>query len=164
MDILELVAKLDHFLAQHINIHTNKGRGHTSYLSKTICEELIDLMGNCVLDHIISEVKSAKYYPVSVDSTPDVSHVDELTCILWYVLPSCPVERFVTFLGMQGHSGRELAESLLEFLKTPGVDIADCRGQSYNNASNMSGNYNGIQAIIRKHREMAHSYHNHYDF
>ena len=28
---------------------------------------------------------------------------------LRYVLPSGPVERFVTFLDMQGHSGRELA-------------------------------------------------------
>ena len=57
---------------------------------------------------------------------------------------------------MQGHSGREQAESLLEFLKTHGVDIADCRGQSYDNASNMSGKYNGMQAIIRQHSEMAH--------
>ena len=156
LGILELVAKFDPFLAQHINIHTNKGRGHTSHLSKTICEELIDLMGNCALDHIISEVKSAKYYSVSVDSTPDVSHVHQLTCILRYILLSGPVERFVTFLDMQGHSGRELAESLLEFLKTHGVDIADCQGQSYDNASNMSGKFNGMQAIIRQHCEMAH--------
>ena len=113
-------------------------------------------MGNRVLDHIISEVKSAKCYSVSVDSTPDVSHVDQLTCILRYVLPSGPIERFVTFLDMQGHSGRELAESLLEFLKTHGVDIADCRGQSHDNASSMSGTYNGMQAIIRQHCEMAH--------
>ena len=114
---LELVAKFDPFLVQHIKIHANKGRGHTSYLSKTISEELIVLIGNRLLDHIISEVKSAKYFSVSVDSNPDVSHVDQLTRILRYVLPSGPVERFVTFLDMQGHSGRELAESLLKFLK-----------------------------------------------
>lgn len=51
-------------------------------------------------------MKSIKYFSVSVDSTPDVSHVDQLTSILRYVLPSGPVERFVTFLEMQGHSGR----------------------------------------------------------
>ncbi|CAB3990490.1 zinc finger MYM-type 1-like [Paramuricea clavata] len=113
-------------------------------------------MGNRVLDHIILEVKSAKYFSVSVDSTPDVSHVDQLTFILRYVLPSGPVERFVTFLDMQGHSGRELAESLLKFLRTHGIGITNCRGQSYDNASNMSGKYNGMQAIIRQHCEMAH--------
>ena len=41
-------------------------------------------------------------------------------------------------------------QSLLIFLATHGIDIADCRGQSYDNASNMSGKYNGMQAIIRQ--------------
>ena len=45
---------------------------------------------------------------------------------------------------MQGHTGKELAESLLEFLKAHDIAIADCRGQSYDNASNMSGKYNGM--------------------
>ena len=152
---LELIAVFDPFLAQHINRNANKGRGHTSYLSKTICEEFIQLMATRVREHIFTEVRTAKYFSVSMDSTPDVSHVDQLTCILRYVLPSGPVERFLTFLNMRGHSGIQLAESLLEYLKTNGIDIADCRGQSYDNASNMSGKYNGMQAIIRQHCNLA---------
>ena len=109
-----------------------------------------------MLDHIILEVNSAKYFSVSIDSTPDASHIDQLTCIPRYVLPSGPVERFVTFLDMQGHSGRELAESLLKFLRTHGIGITDCRGESYDNTSNTSGKFNGMQAIIRQHCEMAH--------
>ncbi|CAB4019206.1 zinc finger MYM-type 1-like [Paramuricea clavata] len=144
---LELLAIFDPFLVQHIKRNTNKGRGHTSYLSKTICDEFIYLLANRVHEYIVTEVKSAKYYSVSVDSTPDISHVDQLTCILRYVLPSGPVEQYLTFL--QGHTGKELAESLLKFLKAHDIAIADCRGQSYNNASNMSGKYNGMQAIIR---------------
>ena len=112
-------------------------------------------MGNRVLDNIITEVKSAKYFSVSVDSTPDISHVDRLTCTFRYVFPSGPVERFVTFLDMQDNTGQELAESLLTFLGNHGIDVADCRGQSYDNASNISGKYNGMQAIIRLHCELA---------
>ena len=56
---------------------------------------------------------------------------------------------------MQGHSGRELAESLLTFLRTHGIDVTDCQGQSYDNASNMSGKDNGMQAIIWQHCQMA---------
>ena len=155
LGILELLAKFDPFLAQHINHNANKGRGHTSYLSKTICEEFILLMGKRLFDHIIAEVKSAKYFSVSVDSTPDISHIDQLTCIVRYVLPSGPVERFLTFLDMQGHSGQELADRLLQFLTTHGIEIADCHGQSYDNASNMSGKYSGMQAIMRQHCELA---------
>ena len=75
-------------------------------------------MGKLVLDHIFKELKSDKYFLVPVDSIPDVSHVDQPTCILRYVLPSGLVERFITFLHMQGHSGQELAETLLSFLAT----------------------------------------------
>uniref|UniRef100_A0A0B7BVG9 DUF4371 domain-containing protein n=1 Tax=Arion vulgaris TaxID=1028688 RepID=A0A0B7BVG9_9EUPU len=50
---------------------------------------------------------------------------------------------------MEGHTAEQLAQSLLDFLKENGIDIKDCRGQSYDNASNMSGKYNGLQAHIK---------------
>lgn len=108
LGILELIAKFDAFMAQHIQSHANKGKGHTSYLSKTTCEEFIHLIASSILDQIICEIKRCKYYSVSLDSTPDVSHVDQLTLIVRYVLPSGPVERFVKFLGMQGHTAEQL--------------------------------------------------------
>ena len=64
----------------------NKGRGHTSYLSSTICEEVIELMGEKVMSVIVDEIKTAKYFSISVDSTPDIMHVDQLTIIIRYVL------------------------------------------------------------------------------
>jgi hypothetical protein len=149
LGILELLSKFDPFLAEHINSHANKGKGHTSYLSKTTCEEFIEILGTVILDRIISELKSCKYYSVSVDSTPDVSHIDQLTCIFRYVLPSGPVERFVNYLDMKGHSGEQLAQSLMDFLQKYHIDINNCRGQTYDNASNMSGKYAGMQAHIR---------------
>ena len=60
------------------------------------------------------------------------------------------MERFVAFLDMQGHTGKVLAESLLGFLTRHDVNIADCRSQSYDNASNISGKYNGMQAVIHQ--------------
>ena len=76
-----------------------KGRSHTSYLSSTICDEFITLIliGEEVLKHIVKELCSAKHFSVTVDSMPDISHVDQLTCGLRYVLPDGPVERLVTY-------------------------------------------------------------------
>ena len=42
-----------------------------------------------------------------------------------YVFPSGPVERFVKFLDMEGHSAEQLAKSLLEFLKENGIDVKE---------------------------------------
>jgi ribose 5-phosphate isomerase RpiB len=51
---------------------------------------------------------------------------------------------------MEGHTAEQLAQSLLDFLKKNGIDIKDCRGQSYDNTSNMSGKYRGVQARIKE--------------
>lgn len=130
LGLLELLAEFDPFLSEHINTHGNKGKGNTSYLSKDVCEEFINLIGTRMLDKIISEIKMCKYYSVSLDSTPDTSNVDQLTLIVRYVLPSGPIERFIKFLEMEGHRSAQLADSLFDFLKDSGIDIKDCRGQS----------------------------------
>ena len=153
----ELISKFDSFLAAHIEKQRvlqeeNRGRRTISYLSSTICNEFIQLMAKMVLKVIISEVQSAKYYSISIDSTPDASKVDRVTCVLRYVPTGTftPVERFLQFLGTNSHSGEELASVLLRFLDLHNIDIKNCRGQSYDNASNMAGKYNGVQAKIKE--------------
>ena len=80
-----------------------------------------------------------KYYSISLDSTADEGHVDENTT---------PVERFVTFMPNQGHKAQEMYDGLTKSLTLHGIDIQNCRGQSYDNASAMSGRYNGLQAKV----------------
>ena len=87
---------------------------------------------------------------MSVDSTPDVTHSDQLTLIVRYVLPTGPKERFLRFLPMIGHTGQVIAEMILSFLEEHGIDKNNSRGQSYGNASNMVGKYIGVQTIIRQ--------------
>ena len=82
-------------------------------------------------------------YSISVDSTPDISHVDQITIIIPYINKDDIVERFLTFIPITSHTGEYLANILLSFLDEYEIDIANCRGHSYDNASNMSGRYKG---------------------
>ncbi|XP_046492919.1 uncharacterized protein [Neodiprion pinetum] len=115
-----LLAEYDDFLRQHMQKHGNPGCGHTNYLSPTICEELIQLMGDQVFNEIISCIKTAT-----------------------------PVERFVEFMPNQGHKAQDMFNSLVRFYKEHGIDIKDCRGQSYGNALAMSGRHNSLQPTNR---------------
>ena len=100
LGILELIGEYNAFLAQHLPLRASKGRGHPCYLSSTICEELIYLMGRKVVSNIVDEIKLAKFFSISIDSTPDVAHVDQLTVVIRYVLKEGPAERFLTFIPM----------------------------------------------------------------
>lgn len=150
ISLLELVAQFDPFLKNHIDKYGNCGSGNTSYLSKTTCDELIHLMAIKVRKSIFEDVIAAGYFSVSVDSTPDVSHIDQLTVIVRYVCSTIglPVERFLAFLEIESHTGRYLAKTTLEYLVNGGLNFDLCRGQSYDNASNMSGIYNGMQQAL----------------
>ena len=117
LGLLELLAKFDPFIAEHITADANKGKGHTSYLSKTICEEFISLIGSSMHDSIICKLKNSKYYTISLDSTPDISNVDQLILIVRDVLPTGPVERFIIFLDMDSHSAEYLQDKLLLVLR-----------------------------------------------
>ena len=150
LGILELLAKFDPFLQEHIKNYAHKGKGTTSYLSHSICDEFIALLAQEVLAKIVDELKTQKFFSVSLDSTPDITHVDQLTLIVRYVLPSGPVERFVKFLSMEGHSADQMYQSLRSFFDEHGIDTKYLRGQSYDNASNMSGRYNGLQAKVKE--------------
>ncbi|XP_065654530.1 uncharacterized protein LOC136081161 [Hydra vulgaris] len=98
LGLLELVSQFDPFLASHIAKYGNSGKGNPSYLSKTICEELIEIMSKKVREVIVDEVKASGYFSLSVDSIPDISHIDQLSVVLPYVADGEPIEHFLTFL------------------------------------------------------------------
>ena len=158
LGLLELIAKFDPFLANHIEEFGNKGSGVTSYLSKTICDEFVLIMAYKVRGSILDDLNTAGYFSLSVDSTPDLSHIDQLTVIVRYISPDdgLPIERFLTFLEMGSHTGENMAKMVHDYLtKECKIDFSKCRCQSYDNAANMSGKYKGMQEIILKKNKYA---------
>ncbi|XP_067123654.1 sterol O-acyltransferase 1-like [Centruroides vittatus] len=67
-----------------------------------------------------------------------------------------PIERFFGFIPIYSHSGESSENELLHNIAKLGLDISNCKGQSYDNAANMSGKYNGLQNRIKRHSETAH--------
>ena len=67
---------------------------------------------------IVEEVKKAIYFSISADSTPDITHEDQMTVILKYALPDGKVvERFLKFIKTDSHKGNDLANELVTFLQ-----------------------------------------------
>jgi hypothetical protein len=146
---LELIVKFDPFLQEHLKKYGNgnPGKGNTSYLSSTICDELIAIMGKKVIEEIVLELKISKYYSITCDSTPDITHCDQLSFVVLYIKNSEPIERFLR--KIDSHRSEILTEVVLNFLNQHEIDIHNFRGQSYDNAANMSGQYTGLQTRLR---------------
>nr|XP_055031053.1 zinc finger MYM-type protein 1-like [Misgurnus anguillicaudatus] len=153
------MAQFDPVMREHLRRIQTKQQSDT-YLSKTIQNELISLVAKCTTDAIIERVKAAKYYAVIMDCTPDLSHNEQLSVVLRIV--SCELskgvsihEHFVGFLEALDTTGKGLCETFLTHLETLGLDLCNCRGQSYDNGSNMQGKKHGVQKRLLELNEKA---------
>jgi hypothetical protein len=54
------------------------------------------------------------------------------------------------FIPIHGHKADHLADVVTSFLKDNNISLMNCRGQSYDNAANMSGHYSGLQAGLKE--------------
>lgn len=104
-------------------------------------------MGEKVKKTIAAELQHAKYFSVIVDSTPNMSHIYQLTLIFRL---GKVVERFIGFEPIHSHTGASLAECVIRMVHDPGIDLSNFRAQSYDNASNMAGKYDGVQVYLKK--------------
>ncbi|XP_065658846.1 52 kDa repressor of the inhibitor of the protein kinase-like [Hydra vulgaris] len=154
MGCLELIAEFDPFLKEHMQKCSGK-KHSVSYLTKTVYEEIITLMAKKVTKTIIEEVNSTKYYSIVVDSTPDVAHVDQLAIILRYCYQGDVFKRFLTITPITSHTGKSLLNVVKTILDTNNLSIKNCRGQSYDNAANMSGQYNGLRELLQRENQLA---------
>ena len=146
LGILELISQLDPFLAGHISKYRNSGKQNPYYVSKTMCEELIQLNAQKVHTLIADEIKSFDYFSLSADSPPDLLHINQLSVVLRYLKVGQPIECFLTFLEMKSHTGEKIANLVLQNLREVcKLNFSKCRSQSNNNAANISGHYKGMQ-------------------
>ena len=101
-------------------------------------------------EHLITEIKSSKYYGIMADSTPDISHIDQMSEVIKYVhISNGKVEVkevFLVFFQLRGKKAEDLTSEILNKLKADGLDIMLCRGHGYDNVSIMAGIHGGLQA------------------
>lgn len=55
---------------------------------------------------------------------------------------------------MDEHNAQYIADTTLNFFESLDIPLKDCRGQSYNNASNMSGKYSGVNTEVKNKRSL----------
>ncbi|XP_060846403.1 zinc finger MYM-type protein 1-like [Rhopalosiphum padi] len=152
---IELLAKYDPVLEKVINQGNNK----VNYCSPKIQNELIQLISNKVENELILNIKEAPFFSIIIDTTQDISKVDQLSEIYRYCVIEkdeygnpknvCVKETFLAFHEVVDQSASSLSKLILQNIEKKGLSIGKCRGQGYDGAANMSGMYNGLQKRIK---------------
>ncbi|RXN38610.1 zinc finger MYM-type 1-like protein [Labeo rohita] len=148
---VELMAKFDPIIKDHLNRVERGTASHNSYLGHHVQNELIDLLSSKIISDIVDDIKQAKFFSIILDCTPDISHIEQLSVVIRVVsLMEMPHirEHFMGFLKAEESTGQHLASMILTRLEELGIPFDDCRGKSYDNGANMKGKNKGVQARL----------------
>ncbi|KAJ8678186.1 hypothetical protein QAD02_013973 [Eretmocerus hayati] len=151
LGMIEFQAEIDPFMKAHLLRYGAQGHGNVSYLSHTIYEELVEIIGEKMLDCIFENVREVGFWSISTDSTIDAGHIDQFCVALRYLESHVPVKRFLAYLPNFGHKAGDMFTAVENLLVQRGkLRMRDCRGQSYDNAASLSGRLNRLQALFKK--------------
>ena len=75
LELLQLLARYDTVLADHLKY----AKRNETYTSPGIQNDFIQALGHLTQQSILQEVKEAKLYSILLDTTQDISHIDQLS-------------------------------------------------------------------------------------
>ena len=126
------------------------------YISPEIVNELIALMAHHALREILHDVWEAEVFTIIVDEATTISNAKQLCLsVRWmdnaFMIHEAPVELIEVPKTDAATLAMMIKDSLIRF----SLPLSQCRGQSYDGASNMSGHISGVAARIQNEEESA---------
>ena len=111
-------------------------------------------------DHIKSEIFRSDFLAIMSVETTDMQDKTQMVVVFRYEIDGKLVERFWSFYNPPNLTAEALSAILLQELQTvAGNSSEKLIAQTYDDAANLSGSRNGVQARVKEHYPFAHFIH-----
>ena len=121
VEFVRFHAEHDHILAEHLASFPRNAQ----YTSKTITNELVQVIGMAIHNDILQEVQRVKYYTVIADEVNDVSNKEQLSLSIRYFSSGTVKEMFLDFIEVERITGKVLGEAILHWLEVNRLSAVD---------------------------------------
>ncbi|XP_012851433.1 PREDICTED: zinc finger MYM-type protein 1-like [Erythranthe guttata] len=129
--------------------------GNCIMKAPNIQNQIISSFAHFVLKAILCDIGD-DFFALLVDEARDVSIKEQMAVALRYVNGEGKIiERFIGVVHVPNTTARCLKVSLESLLTTFGLSLSRVRGQGYDGASNMQGEFNGLKSLILKENRSA---------
>ncbi|GJU31139.1 zinc finger MYM-type protein 1-like protein [Tanacetum coccineum] len=149
-NFIELLKLLASYNVEVANVVLENAPYNAKYTSGLIQKEILSIIANNVRKHIRKEVGDS-YFCIMVDEARDESKEEQMAIVLRFIDKDGFIrERFLDIVHVYDTMAVTLKANLWEQLLNYEFDISKIRGQGYDGASNMRGEWNGLQALVAK--------------
>ncbi|XP_016565836.2 zinc finger MYM-type protein 1 isoform X2 [Capsicum annuum] len=121
-----------------------------------------DIVNCCAKETLKAVVEdlNGDYFGILVDESKDVFHKEQMILVLRYVNKEGRlIERFLSVVHVKDTSARSLKDAICSLLLEHNLSSSHIRGQGYDGASTMQGEFNGLKILIMKDTPSAYSVH-----
>jgi len=151
-DLLILLSSHSPIIASYLTKLQTNGKSTLSFISWERQNQMIDAISSHIAKQITIAILKSVVFSISLDTSFDISRKDQLSFVVRYVTETtgCVQERFLAMRSTHSTTGQSLMsvfEDICQINKLLWKE--NLIGQSYDGASNMRGQYNGLQAFIR---------------
>ena len=121
-----------------------------TYRSKTIQNQIINIVGDKVKSVIIGEIRKSKFFSILADEASAISNKEQMSLVLRHLDSNFLVkESFMGFIHCNtGLTDEHLSKTILKEIESLGLSMDDCRGQGYDGAGAMAGSEKGVASCI----------------
>ncbi|XP_058776617.1 uncharacterized protein LOC131650936 [Vicia villosa] len=135
------------------------GGGNCKMTSPIIQKELANACAVETIKKIVGEIGDG-FFCVLVDESGDCSGKEQMVVIVRFVdVRGFVVERFIGIVHVEDTSAISLKRALECLLSGFGLCISKIRGQGYDGASNMRGQFGGLKTLIQRQNPQAYYVH-----
>ncbi|XP_031285388.1 zinc finger MYM-type protein 1-like [Pistacia vera] len=101
-------------------------------------------------------VRDKQPFSLLVDESRDVAMKEQMTIVFHYVdKMGCVIKLFIGIVHVKNTSAKSLKTAIDAFFVKYGLSLTSLRGQGYDGASNMRGEFNGLKTLILRENKFA---------
>jgi hypothetical protein len=154
LEVFDCLAEHDSNLGKAVGL-----AGNSCMVAHEIQTDIVECFANEILRSILEELGD-DYFCLLVDESRDVSCKEQMATVLRYV-DKCGIvkERFVGLVHVTETSSSCLKSCIDSLLAKFKLSLKQVRGQGYDGASNMRGEFNGLQSLIMRESRSAYYVH-----
>ncbi|XP_016177929.1 uncharacterized protein LOC107620253 [Arachis ipaensis] len=132
------------------NVVLENAPGNAQYISPSVQKDILHIFARKVRATIREEIGDSKFC-IIIDEARDESKREQMSVVLRFVdKHGCVQERFFDLIHVSDTCSLTLKTEISSVLSRHNLDVQNLRGQGYDRASNMRGEWNGLQALFLK--------------